>query len=90
MKRFAISAAVAVMSFCATARTVTMMTYNVQIGAGLNDPYNFPKGGLGHLPQVAAHIREVNPDWVAYRRSTATSDAPDSSIRRKNSRRCAA
>ena len=50
---------------CVMARPVTMMTYNVQIGAGLNDPYNFPKGGLGHLPQVAAHIREVNPDWVA-------------------------
>ena len=65
MKRLAISAAVAVMSLCATARTVTMMTYNVQIGAGLHDPYNFPKGSLGHLPQVARHINEAKPDWVA-------------------------
>ena len=54
-----------VAAFCASAKPVTMMTYNVQIGAGLRDPYNFPKGSLGHLPQVAAHIREVNPDWVA-------------------------
>ena len=50
---------------CAVARPLTMMTYNVQIGAGLNDPYNFPKGSLGHLPEVAAHIREAAPDWVA-------------------------
>lgn len=47
------------------ARSVTMMTYNVQIGAGLRDPYNFPRGSLGHLPQVAQHINEVKPDWVA-------------------------
>ena len=52
-------------ALCAVARPVTMMTYNVQIGAGLNDPYNFPKGSLGHLPQVAKFIREADPDWVA-------------------------
>ena len=44
---------------------VTMMTYNVQIGAGLRDPYNFPAGSLGHLPQVAKNIRAADPDWVA-------------------------
>ena len=56
----AMAAAVALAAApCAVARPLTMMTYNVQIGAGLNDPYNFPKGGLGHLPQVAAHIREA-------------------------------
>lgn len=52
-------------ALCVAAKPVTMMTYNVQIGAGLNDPYNFPKGSLGHLPQVAKFIREANPDWVA-------------------------
>ena len=52
-------------ALCATAKPITMMTYNVQIGAGLNDPYNFPKGSLGHLPQVAKHICEAAPDWVA-------------------------
>ena len=53
------------MTLCVMARPVTMMTYNVRIGAGLNDPYSFPKGSLGHLPQVARHIREADPDWVA-------------------------
>ena len=64
MRRLIFSAIIVTMC-CAFAKPITMMTYNVQIGAGLNDPYNFPKGSLGHLPQVAAHIREVNPDWVA-------------------------
>ena len=64
MKKVLVFAVLSV-AMCAAAKPLTMMTYNVQIGAGLNDPYNFPKGSLGHLPQVAKHIREADPDWVA-------------------------
>ena len=65
LMRIMLFAAIMTAVICVSAKPVTMMTYNVQIGAGLNDPYNFPKGSLGHLLQVAAHIRDVNPDWVA-------------------------
>ena len=44
---------------------VTMMSFNVRMGCGLNDPFSLPEGGLGHLPQCAAVIRSVDPDWVA-------------------------
>ena len=52
-------------AFCASAQPVTMMSYNIRIGCGLNDPFKLPPGDLGHLPQVAEVIRSVNPDWVA-------------------------
>ncbi|MBR2839623.1 MAG: DUF2341 domain-containing protein, partial [Kiritimatiellae bacterium] len=58
-------AAVALAAALAYAKPVTMMSYNIRIGCGLNDPFNLPPGGLGHLPQVASVIRQVNPDWVA-------------------------
>ena len=44
---------------------VTMMSFNVRMGCGLNDPFKLPEGGLGHLPQCASVIRGVDPDWVA-------------------------
>ena len=51
--------------FCASAQDVTMMSFNVRMGCGLNDPFKLPEGGLGHLPQCAGVIQSVNPDWVA-------------------------
>jgi len=64
MKKILAVCAVAVAA-AAQAKPLTMMTYNVQIGAGLRDPYSFPAGSLGHLPQVAKNIRAADPDWVA-------------------------
>ena len=48
-----------------SAGEITMMSFNVRIGCGLNDPFKLPEGGLGHLPQCAEVIRAANPDWVA-------------------------
>lgn len=48
-----------------SADEITMMSFNVRMGCGLNDPFKLPEGGLGHLPQCAEVIRAVNPDWVA-------------------------
>lgn len=48
-----------------SAGEITLMSFNVRMGCGLNDPFNLPEGGLGHLPQCAAVIRAANPDWVA-------------------------
>ena len=53
------------MALCTAAKPVTMMSYNIRIGCGLSDPFKLPPGDLGHLPQVAKVIKEVNPDWVA-------------------------
>lgn len=44
---------------------LTMMSLNIRMGCGLNDPFNLPEGGLGYLPQCAKVIRDVSPDWVA-------------------------
>ena len=44
---------------------ITLMSFNVRMGCGLNEPFKLPEGGLGHLPQCAEVIRSVNPDWVA-------------------------
>jgi len=49
----------------ASVRPVTMMTFNIRMGCGLEDPFNLPEGGLGHLPQCAEVIKAVDPDWVA-------------------------
>ena len=53
------------MALCTAAKPVTMMSYNIRIGCGLNGAFKLPPGDLGHLPQVAEVIRSVNPDWVA-------------------------
>lgn len=45
--------------------TARFMTFNVRMGCGHDDPFELPKGSLGHLPQCAAVIREANPDFVA-------------------------
>ena len=47
------------------ASEVTMMSFNVRMGCGLNAPFKLPKGSLGHLPQCAKVIKAVAPDWVA-------------------------
>ena len=49
----------------AVARSVTMMSFNIRMGCGLQDPFLIPEGGLGHLPACADVIRKANPDWVA-------------------------
>lgn len=48
-----------------SADEITLMSFNVRMGCGLNDPFKLPEGGFGHLPQCAEVIRAVNPDWVA-------------------------
>ena len=55
----------ALAAFGAAGTEVTMMSFNVRMGCGLNDPFVLPEGSLGHLPQCAEVIRSVNPDWVA-------------------------
>ncbi|MBQ3289270.1 MAG: endonuclease/exonuclease/phosphatase family protein [Kiritimatiellae bacterium] len=64
-KKLVVCAAVAFATAVAFAKPVTMMSYNIRIGCGLSDPFKLPPGDLGHLPQVAKVIKEVNPDWVA-------------------------
>ena len=44
---------------------VTMMSFNIRMGGGLEGPIKIPKGKLGHLPACADVIRKANPDWVA-------------------------
>ena len=63
--RTACFAILAIASHCFAAGEVTMMSFNVRMGCGLNDPFKLPEGSLGHLPQCAEVIRAVNPDWVA-------------------------
>ena len=58
-------AILAIASHCFAAGEVTMMSFNVRMGCGLNDPFKLPEGSLGHLPQCAEVIKSVNPDWVA-------------------------
>ena len=65
MKKAFLAAAAAVAAVCVQAKPVTMMSYNIRIGCGLNDPFRLQAGDLGHLPQVAEVIRAANPDWVA-------------------------
>ena len=57
--------AVCVSASLLPADEITMMSFNVRMGCGLNDPFKLSEGELGHLPQCAAVIRAVNPDWVA-------------------------
>jgi endonuclease/exonuclease/phosphatase family metal-dependent hydrolase len=47
------------------ARPVTMMSFNVRMGCGLNGNFRLEKGSLGCLPEVARVIRNADPDWVA-------------------------
>ena len=63
-KKLVVCAAVA-FAAVAFAKPVTMMSYNIRIGCGLDGAFKLPEGDIGHLPQVAKVIREVNPDWVA-------------------------
>ena len=39
---------------------VTMMSFNVRMGCGLNDPFKLSEGSLGHLPQCAEVIKSVS------------------------------
>ena len=57
--------AICVSASMLSAGEITMMSFNVRMGCGLNDPFKLPEGGLGHLPQCAEVIRAANPDWVA-------------------------
>ena len=46
-------------------KAVRVMTFNVRMGCGHDDPFELSKGSLGHLPQCAEVIRKANPDLVA-------------------------
>lgn len=54
--------------FCAGCRTapktVRLMSFNVRMGCGHDDPFVLPKGSVGHLPQCADVIRRMAPDVV--------------------------
>ena len=43
---------------------IRLMSFNIRIGCGHDDPFKLPKGSLGHLPQCAAVIRALQPDVV--------------------------
>lgn len=50
---------------CQTAqKTVRLMSFNVRMGCGHDDPFVLPKGCVGHLPQCADVIRREVPDVV--------------------------
>ena len=44
---------------------VTVMTFNVRMGCGHDDPFVLAKGSFGYLPKCAEVIRRENPDFVA-------------------------
>lgn len=46
-------------------KPITMMSFNVRVGCGLDGAWHIPEGELGHLPQCADVIKSVDPDWVA-------------------------
>lgn len=39
-----------------------IMSYNVRMGCGHDDPFKLAKGSLGHLPEVAEVIKRFDPD----------------------------
>ncbi|MBQ2629270.1 MAG: DUF1080 domain-containing protein, partial [Kiritimatiellae bacterium] len=39
-----------------------VMSYNIRMGCGLNDPFKLGKGSIGHLPEVAEVIKGFDPD----------------------------
>lgn len=47
------------------AKSLTMMSFNIRAGRGLEGDGNIPEGELGHLPQCAEVIKAADPDWVA-------------------------
>ena len=50
---------------CQTAqKSVRLMSFNVRMGCGHDNPFVLPKGSLGHLPQCADVIRREAPDVV--------------------------
>ena len=59
---------VASVLFCAGCRTapktVRLMSFNVRMGCGHDDPFVLPKGSVGHLPQCSDVIRRMAPDVV--------------------------
>ncbi len=58
----------------APVRQLTVMSFNIRIGCGLNDPGKLPKGSLGHLPECAKVIRAAAPDFVAIQEIDRGSD----------------
>ena len=46
------------------AKKLRLMSFNIRIGCGHDDPFKLPQGSLGHLPQCAAVIRSLQPDVV--------------------------
>lgn len=42
----------------------TLMSFNVRMGCGHDDPFRLPKGGLGYLPRCADIVRGARPDVV--------------------------
>lgn len=64
-KIFAIvSLLVAMNGYSSSPNTVRLMSFNVRMGCGHDDPFELAKGSLGHLPQCADVIRGVGPDIV--------------------------
>lgn len=46
-------------------KPLTMMSFNIRVGCGLEGVWHSPKDELGHLPQCAEVIKAADPDWVA-------------------------
>lgn len=46
------------------AHPLRLMSFNIRMGCGHNDPFNLAKGSLGHLPACAEAIRSIKPDVV--------------------------
>jgi len=39
-----------------------IMSYNIRMGCGFDDPFKLEKGSFGHLPEVAEVIKRFDPD----------------------------
>jgi len=46
------------------ARKLRLMSFNIRMGCGHDDPFQLEKGSLGHLPQCAKVVGEAAPDVV--------------------------
>jgi len=49
---------------CGRSCDVRLMSFNIRMGCGHDDPFVLEQGSLGHLPKCAEVIREGDPDAV--------------------------
>ena len=58
----------------ATRRIRRLMSFNIRMGCGHDDPFRLPKGSLGYLPQCARVIGRCLPDYCGLQEVDRFSD----------------